>query len=168
MIKRMLITVCCVAAAFISGCATAPQIPPELQYSPPPAGVTVAKIKGSEEKSALLDNLTAFILSVDGKRVMAGRKGWDSPLSIEAGHHSFGLEFNRGVFVARAEFELDAVAGAVYEVKYATDVGFTGNNSYVDFWIIDTSTGKAVTAIKRGSVGGGGGGAFIPIFIPSR
>lgn len=169
MTSRIIFVFGCLAAALFSGCATTTsQVPAELQYAPPPAGTPVAKIKGSEEKSALLDNFTAFVLLVDGKRVMADRKGWDTPIALAEGRHALTVEFNRGVFTAHADFELEAVAGAAYEVKYETDVKLYGSNRYVDFWIVDSATNKAVTSIKRGQVGGARSGGYVPIFIPMK
>jgi hypothetical protein len=114
--------------------------------------VAVARIKGFEEKSALLDNFTAFVTAIDGQPIAAGRKGWDAPLEIKAGRRMLGVEFNRGVFVARAMLELEAVAEASYEVRYATDAQLFGHNSYCDFWIVDTGTGKIVTAVRKAPV----------------
>jgi hypothetical protein len=169
MTNKLFISTCLAAVVLVSGCATAPQIPLELQYSAPPAGVPVATIKGSEEKSVLLDDFTAYIVTIDGKLVMAGRKGWDTPIPLEASHHVLSVKFARGVFAARAEFDLDAVAGANYQLKYTTDVKLLGNNSYVDFWIIDMATSKAVSPIKQALVSGGNENpGFVPIFIPAK
>jgi hypothetical protein len=151
-----------------TGCATAPQIPPELQYSPPSSG-EVASIVGSEEHVAILfDNYTAFILAIDGKRVMAGRPGWKTPIVLLAGKHTITAEFNRGVFVARADLELDAKTGGRYLLSFTSDGHGMSQHTYCDFWITDTETKKPVTSIIRASTSGGGGGGFVPIFIPAR
>jgi hypothetical protein len=168
MTNKIFISVCLVAMTLASGCVTAPQIPLELQYSAPPAGVPVATIRGSEEKSALLDDFTAFIVTIDGKLVMAGRKGWDTPIPLETGHHLLNVKFARGVFAAHADFDLDAVANANYQLKYVTDVKLYGNNSYVDFWIIDMACSKAVSPIKQAFVAGGDSPGFVPIIIPAK
>jgi hypothetical protein len=170
MINNILISACCVAMALFSGCVLAPQIPVELQYSAPPAGVPVATIRGSEERSVLLDDFTAFIVAIDGRVVMAGRKGWDTPIPIEAGYHSLNVKFARGVYYAREDFDLDAVAGANYQLRHTSDVKLFGNHSYVDFWIEDMATSKAVSPVKQASVAGGDSSAppFVPIFIPAK
>ena len=168
MISKVFIPVCFVAMALFSGCSTAPQIPLELQYTTPPAGIPVATIRGSEEKSALLDDFTAYIVTIDGKLVMAGRKGWDTPIPIEAGHRRLEVKFARGAFFSREDFDLDAAAGANYQLKYKTDVTLFGNNSYVDFWIIDMATSKAISPIKQAFVSGGSSPTYTPIFIPGK
>src|SRR3954468_17339159 len=93
---------CCVAALILSGCNT-PVEPvsatPAPQLAPVPVGK--AHIKGSEQSSMLLDNFTAFVAAVDGVPVAAGRKGWNTPLEVRAGHHRLTVEFIRGVFTAR-------------------------------------------------------------------
>ena len=118
----------------------------------PTATVGRATITGSQEASILLDNFTAFVASIDGKKVPLGRKGWDFPLAIEAGHRVLGVEFNRGVFLSRATLEFDAAANARYELKYNTDAELFGHNSFCNFWIVDASTGKAVSTIMKASV----------------
>ena len=163
---RILLILCCAAVALITGCADAPQIPTGLLYSPPQTGVPIATIKGSEEKSALLDNFTAFVVKVDGKLVTAGRKGWNTPIPIVAGHRFLTVEFNRGVFVALADLDFEAVANASYQVKYGTDVWAFGNSSYVDFWIADTATSKAISAIKRVAVTQNGNAGAMPVVTP--
>lgn len=100
----------------------------------------------------MLDNFTAFVCTVDGKKIAAGRNGWNLPLGIDAGHRILEVEFNRGVFVARAELELEAAPNAHYELKFATDAQLFGNNSYCNFWVIDATTGQTVTSIKKTSV----------------
>jgi len=52
---------------FLGGCATPPSILPELQYVVP-AGQesSLATLIGSQEKSALLDDFTAYVLAVEG------------------------------------------------------------------------------------------------------
>jgi hypothetical protein len=168
MTNKLLISAGCLVVALFSGCISGSQIPVDLQYAAPPVGVPVATIRGSEEKVILLDDFTAFIVTIDGRLVMAGRKGWNTPIPIEAGHHSVSVKFARGVFSAQADFDLEAVAGANYQLKYATDVKLFGNNSYVDFWIVDMATAKAASVIRQASVTGGTSPepGFVPLFIP--
>ena len=154
-------------AAFTSGCFT--QVPIDLQYSSPQAGVPVATIRGSENKCVLLDNFTAFIAGIDGKLVMARRKGWNTPITIEAGHHILDVKFNRGVFVADTSFDFDAVADTNYQLKFTTDERLFGKNSYVDFWIVDMATSKTVSPIKEATVDGSrDDGGFFPLIFPAR
>ena len=128
----------------------------------------VATIKGTEKPSTFFDNFTAFLLAIDGKRVMAGRKGWNVPLVIAAGHHTITTEFNRSVYVARTEIDFDAAKGTAYEVRFEGDVALYAGHTYVDFWIVNIASGKPVSAIKRGSMSGGSSSTFIPIIIPRR
>ena len=161
----------CLMAALCAGCASTPQIPPSLQYSPPPAGAGTATVRGSEKPSTFFDNFTAYIVSIDGKRVMAGRKGWKVPVPIMASRHTLTVEFNRGDYRARTDIDFTAVAQANYEVGFDSDVKVYGSNSYVDFWVANTATNKPVTGIKRASVTlGNAGSTFIPIpiFVPQR
>jgi hypothetical protein len=121
--------------------------------SNPPAAVALrATIKGSQEASILLDNFTVFVASIDGRKIPAGRNGWDTPLWIDVGHRVIEAEFNRGVFMARTKLTLAAKAQAHYALKYATDAELFGHNSYCNFWIVDLATGQAVTAVEKASV----------------
>jgi hypothetical protein len=167
--NNVFILTCLVGVALVSGCATTPQVPLELQYSAPPAGIPVATIRGSEEKSILLDDLTAYLVTIDGRLVMAGRKGWNTPIALEAGHHVLNVKFASGVFTAVADFDLDAVANANYQLRYTTDVKLFGDNSYVDFWIIDMATSKAVSSIKQAVVSGGDDNpGFVPLIFQTK
>ncbi len=149
----ILIIVFCATAALLGGCATGPQIPSKLQYSPPRIGSPVATIRGSGEWRFFIIDFHAYIAKIDGKVVMAGRAGWDTPIPIEIGHHILSVELNRGEWVARSDFELDAVAGASYQLRYTTDLKpFVWEDSYVDFWITDMTTSKAVSTIKQASL----------------
>ena len=166
---RLFTRILVIALTFIvAGCATEPTpIPLELQYQQPSSSASSATIIGSQENSSWADDFTAFVIAVDGKRVMAGRKGWNKPLHLSPGNHHLDVEFNRGVFVANAKLDLTAHAGGTYELKYSTDVAFNGANTYCDFWVVDTTTGKSVTDIVRGPVGGAQA-AYVPIFLPAR
>ena len=111
-----------------------------------------ATIIGSQETSILLDNFTAFVASVDGRKVEAGRNGWNVPLSIDVGHRTLGVEFNRGVFRARGQLDFDAAANARYELKYATDAELFGKNSYCNFWVTEIQSGQTVSLVSKASV----------------
>jgi len=152
----------------VVGCATTPEIPPELQYVlPSGSSESLATITGSQEDIALLDDLTAYVIAVDGKRVMAERKGWNEPLPILPGTRRITAAFQRGVFNTKAELPLEVVAGATYQIRFSSDVALYGSNTYCDFWIIDVVSQKPVTEIRRGLIRGGGE-TMIPIFIPAQ
>ena len=99
---------------------------------------------------------------------MLERKGWNTPIILTAGPRMITAEFQRGVFVSRVEITFPAEAGHSYRLKFSSDVGFNGRNSYCDFWVEDMQTSKAVSGIVRGSISGGGGGGYMPIFIPVK
>ena len=111
-----------------------------------------ATIVGSQETSILLDNFTAFVSSVDGRKVEAGRNGWNTPLSIDVGHRRLGVEFNRGVFLAKGQLEFDAIANTRYELRYATDAELFGKNSYCNFWVIEIQSGQTVSRVSKSAV----------------
>lgn len=156
MLKRVILPGCCALAVLFSGCATVAQIStkisPRAAGPAPPVVVGTAKLKGSEESSALFDNFTAFVVAVNGLPVAAGRAGWNTPVEISAGSNTLTVEFNRGNFVARTDLELAAAAGASYEVKFTSDARLFGQNSYCDFWIVDLGTSQAVTPVKKAPV----------------
>lgn len=151
------------ATLVLAGCATQPTpsggtAPAVAPAAPSPARVAPvvvkielppASIRGSQETSTLLDNFTAFITAVDGQAVVAGRKGWDQPVALAAGKHHLAIEFNRGVFVAHTELELEAKSGAAYELRHTSDAQVYGGHSYCEFWVVDLATGEKATAVKR-------------------
>ena len=143
-------------AVVLAGCATNPKVPVDLQYKLPAPGVATAVITGSEVSSPLTHNPTAFVLSVDGKIVMAGKKGWNVPLLVEAGVRIIDVQMSRGEFVSHSYLELNAAAGVHYILMFDSDVGLLGNNTYCDFWFVDAATGRAVTPKQRGGIEGGG------------
>ncbi|MES1168003.1 MAG: hypothetical protein ABUL61_02415 [Oleiharenicola lentus] len=135
------------AGLLLGGCATT-TTPPAAPVAPI-AKARPATITGSEESSALFDNLTAFVSAVDGQPVKAGRDGWNIPLALPAGPHQLTVEFGRGVFAARAVLPLTARPEAVYQLKFTTDAQVYGRSSYCEFWIVDTTSGQSVTAPIR-------------------
>lgn len=142
------------AALLLAGCTTnemtrASTTPTAVSVVPmapvPVIELPPASITGSEETSTMLDNFTVFVAAVDGIPVAAGRSGWKAALPLKAGPRRLTLEFNRGVFAARAEVAFTAVSEATYQVKFATDAQLFGKNSYCEFWIADAATGQAMT-----------------------
>jgi hypothetical protein len=111
---------------------------------PPPASIT-----GSEEKSAMLDDFTAFIAAIDGMPLSVGRTGWQTPVSLKAGMRQIKVVFVRGVFTGEAELQLNALSERAYQLRFATDAQFLGKNSYCEFWIADTATGLPATERVR-------------------
>ena len=171
--RRILASIVVIAAVLASGgCATttpAP-IPTELQYQAPTNASESGTIVGSQENSSWADDFTVFVFSVDRKRVVAGRRGWDTPLLLSPGEHRITVAFNRGAFVSAASLMLPVVAGDTFEVRYSTDVAFNGTSSYCDFWIVDKKTGRASTDIVRAPAWRSDrrGYAYVPIYIPKK
>jgi hypothetical protein len=148
--RPRLLPVVSLLVLILSGCSTLPS-------GAPVAGTAVpATLVGSEEKSAMLDNFTAFISAVDGRDVAAGRTGWNTPVELKAGRHVLAVEFRRGVFSARAQLEVVVAAKAAYQLKFNTDAQLFGKNSFCDFWIVDLATNQPVTATIKAAVVKGG------------
>lgn len=162
----MQLTLVLVVILLIAGCATAPPpLPPELQYvAPVDQALSLPTLSGSQVDSTLFDDFTAYVLAVDGKRVMTGRTGWSTALRIRLGWRNITVAFQRGAWSTQADLTLQAVAGAKYQVRFSTDVQVYGANTYCDFWIIDVDSKTPVTGIQRGLIGSGGQAP--PVFIP--
>lgn len=142
-----------IAILFLGGCAAPPSILPELQYvAPTGQKSSLATLVGSQEKSILLNNFTAYVLAIDGKRVMSGPQGWSTALPIEPGLRNITVAFLRAPLNTQVDLQLQAVVGGNYEIQFSTDAQFFGANTYCDFWIIDIPTKKPVTGLRRGSL----------------
>ena len=148
MLRVLLITV------FLAGCVTSPRaIPPELQYvAPVRQESTLATLLGFREKGTSPNDHTAYVLAIDGKRVMAGPQSWSTALPIQPGLHDITVAFQSGPFNTQADLQLQAEAGRKYQIQFSTDVQFLEANSYCDFWIIEIATGKPVTGIGCGGI----------------
>lgn len=149
---------------WLAGCTT-PPLPPELIYSPPTSG-PVAFIKGSDRKSSvpIFDHETAYVFAVNGKRTALERKGWSSEIVIPTGPVAIAAAFEQGAYFGVAKFELTPAEGQKFEVRAQTDGKY--ERRYVEIWIVDAASEKPVTEAVRVSVRQGGGGTFVPIFIP--
>jgi len=170
--QKSFLSGCGALVLLFSGCATAPQTTTTVPVAPSPSVATadrppptaravavrpsapagVANIRGSEESSMLLDDFTTFVAAIDGVPVPAGRKGWSTPVEINAGGHVLTVEFIRGVFSARSTLELNAVADARYELRFKTDAQLFGHNSFCDFWVVDLATGEIASPVAKASV----------------
>ncbi len=135
----------------LAGCATTNRAPgiPVLPAPVPVIELPPASITGSEEKSAMLDDFTVYVIAIDGVPIAAGRAGWNRSLPLKAGPHRLTLGFTRGVFATTAEIALNAASEAAYQVRFTTDAQFLGKNSYCEFWIVDTTTGQLATERVR-------------------
>lgn len=132
-----------------SGCGSFAPIP-EITVTTTPAATTPvvepppARVRGSEEKSTMLDNFTAYIVSIDGAKVGVGREGWQKPITLKPGPRKLGVVFVRGAFTAKADLPLAAISAGDYVVKFASDAQFFGQSTYCEFWIADGVTGKPI------------------------
>ena len=163
MSPRHSVSVATLVVLLVAGCnTTAPTTPPPAKPEPtvpamrpakPPPAAPVdtrpATIKGSEESSALLDNFTVFVRTVDGQPVSAGRKGWNQALELKPGPHRIGVEFTRGSFFARTELTLEAKPAATYELRQTNDAQVYGQHSFCEFSIVELKTGTTALPAKR-------------------
>lgn len=142
-----------IATVFLCGCARLPTIPQEFQYgSPSGQESSLATLIGSQEKSILLADFTAYILAVDGKRVMLGPENWNTALTIQPGLRNITVAFLRAPLNTQVDLQLQAVAGGEYQIQFSTDAQFLGPSIYCDFWVIDIATQKPVTGIGCGGI----------------
>jgi len=146
---------CAVASLLAPGCATnqAPFVPLDRRYQPPAAGEASATLAGTQRHSAVLDDYTAFVSSVDGKCVMSGRAGWNDALPIAAGAHRITIHFVQGLSEAYVKLPLQAEAGHAYKIGYLDGGGtILGPGSYMDFWIDDLQSNQHVSPAIRSAV----------------
>lgn len=156
-----------IVAAFLAGC-TSPvaQIPPELIYSRKAADIPeCAFIRGTDRKDnvPIFDHHTGCVTTIDGKRIMEERKRWSEEIPIEPGSRHIGVFYYHGAFMAKSVFDFDALPNTRYEVRFRES-----GTQFVDFWIVQLSSEKPVTDVKRGTMTGGGRDTFVPIFIPMK
>jgi hypothetical protein len=138
-----------VLVVLVVGCASdppAPPIPPEFQYVPPSASILeVATIQGSQENRTAGNDLTAFVIAVDGKFVMSEQKSWSSALPILPNVRNIAVGFQSDNHNARTDLSLKAKAGQHYQVRSTIDA----EGTHCDFWIVDMDTQKPVTEPSR-------------------
>jgi len=137
----------------------------ELRYAEPATETGAATIQGSEHPVKLIiDDYTVYVLNIDGKRVMAGREGWKTPIRVTEGHHTITTEFQHGAFVTTADIEIEAKSGQKYQVLFETNKGMYPH--YCDFWVFDEISQKPISAVVRGHINGVPHENYAPIFIP--
>ncbi|HTQ30282.1 MAG TPA: hypothetical protein VMI53_03645, partial [Opitutaceae bacterium] len=123
-------------------------------------GAGVALIKGSEVRNAgllgMVGDEKTFVLSVDGKRILAGMAGWNTDVKIDAGLRILTVEFDSpglgtalapGLGMAQADLEVNAISGSNYIVQSKVSRTSFDGTLCVDFWVTDAATGKTVTSI---------------------
>lgn len=144
-----------ISIALLSGCVTTPQpIPAELQYVAPVGKEdSLATLIGLKQKGILPDDeRTAYVLAIDGKRVMSGQQGWNVALPVQPGQRSVTVAFRGGAFHTQVDLQMQAVVGGKYQIQFSTDVQLFGANTYCDLWIIDIAVQKPVSGIGCGNL----------------
>lgn len=139
-----------ISIALLAGCVTTASVPDELAYLPPAAG-DVAHIKGSfiEDSGLFAAKHTGYVLMVDRKFVKDPQLNWSQPLALAPGTREIACEYRQSVFQARATFKVDILPGVNYEVRIAPGTEGDAEQRYCNFSIVNTATGKQVTAIKH-------------------
>ncbi len=142
------------AVLLLTGCVTETSLPEEDLYTPPAASNEVATIMGSyqEDSGLFAAKHTGFVLMVDHKFVRNAQENWNQPLRLTPGVHEIACEYRQSVFKARTTFKLEVQAGVNYAIRIAPGTEGEAEQRYCDFSIINTATGKPVTAIKHTNV----------------
>jgi hypothetical protein len=162
---RNALSFCCWACllALLPGCSAVSDVSPaEAGYVSPPQGTPVALIKGMKTDSNSLfgDSHFGFVTLVDLKSVARAADNWNVPLALAPGAHTLGAECRFSNFVARANLQLEVKAGGTYQLMVKVDEAESEDGRrYSDFWIVDRSTGNAVTHVYRRQVMGGRSGS---------
>ncbi len=141
-----------------AGCGTTTGTSGEETYVPPARGMPVAWVKGTRlgEDGIFQSAHRGFVSMVDLKPVADAVDHSDEPLAVTPGPHTLAVEYRYSNLMSRAYLPLHARAGVTYQVmiehgREATEEG----RLYSDFWLVDTTTGKPVTAIYHRQVTGG-------------
>ena len=133
----------------LSGCNTT-AVSDDLLYQPP-AGPSVARIKGSttQDSGLFASRHVAYVLLVDGKFVRDGAEVWAQELALSPGQHELAVEYRSSVFRARTTFSLEAQAGATYLLQMKHGVEAPDDRRYCEFVIVDAANGQPVTPVKH-------------------
>ena len=152
--------------AFLAGCATDPDSNLADHYQPPAAGKPVATLSGTNlsEGGMFGSDHRAFVNMVDLKVVRGAADLWNDPISLAPGLHDIGVEYHYSNLTARGYLPLDAKAGAAYQLRIKYNEDSAPGGMYVDFWIIDSTTGKTVSEALQQHVTGGKKGTIF--YIP--
>ncbi len=154
-----------------TGCLTQPKqtLPQALQFQSITPSSDSARLIGTQQPrfARFYSDRTAYISSVNGKRVMAGLAGWNQPLVMPAGSYELQLVYRMGGHQATAPITLNAQAGHAYQIQFITDIGTTyfSPSTYVDFWIEDQQTHQPVTGVVRAEPPKVPSTVYVPIVI---
>lgn len=142
----------------VTGCETAPGVAAGDIYQAPAPGATVATLRGSsiKEDGFFGSEHRGFVSMIDLKTVPDAADHWDRPLALSPGRRSVTAEYLYSNFMTRAYVSFDAKAGGNYQlmIKHTREAAPDGR-MYNDFWIVDLSTGQAVTPIYHRQLTGG-------------
>ncbi|TXK64821.1 hypothetical protein [Alkalisalibacterium limincola] len=103
-----------------------------------------------DDKVPFFDHDNTYVYAIDGKKVMLRKEQWDQPVFIRPGARDVTLGFEKGAHMLFAKVRLDVTASTSYNAVSACKTRFFGEFEYCDFWIVDATTGKAVTEVSRG------------------
>ena len=127
-------------------------------------GTPVAFVKGTRlgEDGIFQSSHRGFVSMVDLKPVADAVDHWDELLAVTPGQHTIAVEYRYSNLMSRAYLPLHARAGVTYQVmiehgREATEDG----RLFSDIWLVDTATGKPVTAIYHRQVTGGKKGTIL-------
>ena len=148
-------------AMLLAGCRTTTVGPtprwlghdePKVQNEP------FALIKGYAPPGALYNAMytpsTGFIFAVDNRLVENGADRWNVSVPVKPGKQTVSIQVVRSNRYARGNVVLDVVAFKDYEIRFTTDMGVSGGNTYCDMWIIETATGAVASTHTRVGVAG--------------
>ena len=149
-----------------SGCVNVPSSSSDGNYPSPAPGRTTAYLEGtnSSEGGLFGADHRAFAFMVDMQWVRNAADQWDHPLALAPGHHTIGVEYSYSNFIARVDLPLEAKPGVTYQIMLGDghEDGPDGR-LFCEFWIVDTSTGKAVTQVYHRQVTGGKKGTIFNV-----
>ncbi len=149
-----------------SGCSNLSSSSSDDNYQPPAPGRAAAYLKGSNfsEGGLFGTDHRVFAFMVDMQWVRDAADQWDHPLALAPGHHTIGVEYSYSNFIARADVSLEAKPGVTYQIMLG-DGHEDGPDArlFCEFWIVDKSTGKAVTQVYHRQVTGGKKGTIFNV-----
>lgn len=150
----------------LAGCATAPESASEDDYRPPAAGPGTAYLKGYRisEGGLFGEEHTGFVYMIDLLSIGDAASRWDTAIALAPGKHTIMAEYRFSNFKARTSLALTASAGHSYQLIIKNGHENTPEGKlFCEFWIVDLSTGKAVTPIHHAQTTGGKKGTIFNI-----
>lgn len=147
-------------AMLLAGCRTTTvgPTPRSLRHDEPNVqNEPFALIKGYAPPGALYDALyapsTGFIFAVNNRIVNNAADRWNVSVPVKPGKQTVSIQVVRSNRYARGEVVLDVVPFKDYGIRFTTDMGERGGNTFCDMWIIETATGTVASTHTRVGVG---------------